>query len=499
VTEISSAWRIIRRGLFLVVACTVLAGGAALAFAKTRTKMYTATSALWFRDPGFDQKLFGSTYLPPATDPTTQQNTNVDLSSLPALYTLTAHALGSGITSARVQNELRAIPRGQSSIVDLVATDPNPQLASRIATTAGTQFVAFRQASDRAAIQRAIDAIHSDLAVGSTAASAGQQAQLRRLQDQLEVLSSLQTGDVELIQRATVPTSPSSPQVARDVAAGAVLGLLIGLAAVFARERFDQRIRTRGDLEALSDLPVLGDVPLTARGGLAPPPQLEAFRLLRAALRYLNVERDVMTVAVVSSIPGEGKTTVASGLAIAAASVGVDVLLIESDLRKPTLAQRLGIPSARGLSELLSGQAELGEAIVTAHVQPDDGAPVSFDCILSGAAPPSPAMLLEKPAMEEMLAAVRSQYQLVVIDTAPAGVVSDAIPLCSLVDGVLVVSALNISQRDTTLRVLAQLGHVDAPVLGIVNNRAVGPVGRYRDYYSYGERAARVTMPADSL
>ena len=192
----------------------------------------------------------------------------------------------------------------------------------------------------------------------------------------LGTLAELRNGNVQLAQAAAVPTSPSSPKTARNTVLGAVLGLLFGLGVAFLLERFDRRIREPKDLEAVYGLPLLGVIPESAAlsrsvqgSGKAsekrvlPPGETEAFHLIRAHLRYFNVDRELRTLLIASAGPGDGKTTVALHLAAAAARMGSRVLLIEADLRRPTLVRQLDIQSGPGLADVLIGDlsAERGD------------------------------------------------------------------------------------------------------------------------------------------
>jgi len=486
---------VLRRRWLLILMCSVFGTAAALAYSVTRETEYTAVAALWFHDSGFDQELFGSNVLPQTTDPQEQQATDVDLAGLEVVAARTATALGNGLTASAVGAALGTSQVGTSDIVHITATAGKPLLAAQIATTAAEQFVAYRRESDQSTIQQALQSLKSDISQASTqSVAASQTAELKRLQDELRVLSSLQTGNVQLVQPASVPTAKSSPQTRRNGVLGLVLGLLIGLAGAFALDRLDRRFRDQADVERSVGLPVLASIPQVRLDTSSqhavtriPPPYLEAFGLLRANLRYFNVGREIRSVLVASSAPGEGKTTVAWSLAASSAVSGRRAIVIEADMRRPTLGKILGLSPIFGLSEVLSGQATLSEAIVQAEIE--DGRPgiasTRFDVLTSGILPPNPSQLLESIGMTEALAWLADQYDLVVIDTPPLAVVSDAIPLVNVVSGVIVVTSIGQTRRDLSVRLLAQLDDLGAPVLGAVVNRVRSHSrrGRYASYY----------------
>jgi receptor protein-tyrosine kinase len=273
---------------------------------------------------------------------------------------------------------------------------------------------------------------------------------------------------------------------------GALVGLLVGLGLIFLSERLDRRIREAPELERAYGVPLLGAVPESHAyevAGVEPMPgsEAEAFALLRARLRYFNVDREVRTLLMSSAMPGEGKTTVALNLAIAeAVAAHSNVILLEADLRRPNLAKRLRIPTTPGLAEIVSHnatlEAALQEVTIPRHFD-ENGASPKFHIITAGAVPPNPAELVESRAMVELLSTLAERFDLVVIDSPPTSVVSDAIPLMRLVSGVVVVSRVDTTTRDGARQLREQLIKLRASTLGVVANAM--PVGR-RGYYGYG-------------
>jgi polysaccharide biosynthesis transport protein len=243
------------------------------------------------------------------------------------------------------------------------------------------------------------------------------------------------------------------------------LGLIFGLGLAFVLERLamDSKVRRPEDLETIYGLPLLGAVPTSGalanakgkrdRRATLPPAEAEVFRMLRARLRFLNSGRDLRTLLVTSTAAGEGKTTIARHLAEAAAGAGARVLLLEADLRHPTLAQQLDIEHGPGLTEVLNEAVPLNEAIrsVELHSLPGEGsARLTLDVLVCHGTPPNPGQLIEGHAMSVVLDRAKSTYDFVVIDTPPLAAVSDAFPLLHQVDGAVVVSWIGRSRRDTS-------------------------------------------------
>jgi capsular exopolysaccharide synthesis family protein len=472
-----------------VLLCCLLVPGAALAYSLSQEKQYTASASLLFRDPGFDQKLFGSQVFE-QTDPNREAATNVTLVSLETVGARAARRLG----VASVKSKVHVKAEGQSNVVAIDATDPKPRRAALIANTFAAEYIAFRRHADQAKIADARRLIEQRMArLGQI--QGGDSAEVRALRDrlgQLQVLESLQTGNAELAQRATVPTSPSSPRIVLNTLLGAILGLILGIGLAFLLERLDRRVRDPHELEELFDRPVLTAVPRSrslagrgpSAGGRLAQHEREAFRMLRANLRYFNIDRDIKSVLVTSAAPGDGKTSVAWNLSVAGAAAGSKVLLIEADLRHPGLAGALGTGIHAGLSNVLSGEAQARDVIQQVPVteRQNGHGPRTVDVIFSGPLPPNPTDLLESTRMRDLISAAEQAYDLVVIDTPPTSVVSDAVPLVNEVGGVIVVGRMSQSTRDAMSHLRNQLVNLDAPVLGVVANA----LNANADGYGYG-------------
>jgi polysaccharide biosynthesis transport protein len=505
---------VVRRRAPVILLCFVIVAAAAYGFSKHQTKKYTATASLVFNNNQQAQQVAG---LPVASsnNQLAQQNTNLKLVQLGDMAAKTAGLLGQGLTKEKVSADLSVSAQGESNIVNVSATAGSPALAASIANTYTGQFVAEQQGSNHAYYASALALVNKQLAALSPKERAGTAGlALQNRAQSLGVLAELKNGNVQIAQEAAVPTGPSSPKTSRNTVLGAVLGLLLGLGIAFLLERLDRRIREPKDLEAVYGLPLLGVIPESkalsrsarregdSRAAL-PANEAEAFHLIRAHLRYFNVDRELRTLLVASAGPGDGKTTVARHLAAAAARVGSRVLLVEADLRRPTLARQLDVRSGAGLADVLIGAVMLGEATQTVALEgplSESAKGRTFDVLVAGASPPpNPGELIESRAMETLLERAKSTYDLVVVDTPPLTAVSDAFPLLRKVDGVIIVGRVGRNRRDVAQRLHETLTGAGAPLLGVVaNGFKPGRLGGYGYGYSYDYAAGvKGGTPAD--
>ncbi len=378
----------------------------------------------------------------------------------------------------------------------MTATGPDAKQAKIVANTFARQFIAFRAEADKAKLTEAKQLAEEEYSRLSPEQQAGPRGEaLSSGAEKLGILASLQTGNAELVQPAELPTAPSSPKPLRNGVLAAIIGLLLGCGLAFLFERLDRRLRNPEEARDAFGLPILATVPeskaIVASNRRTAALELpfmenEAFRMLRAQLRYFNTDREVQTVAVSSHAAGVGKSTVAWNLARIAATSS-KAIVIEADLRNPTLSTQHTLGATPGLAELLTHQVALDAAIQSKPLGvSSNGAArggTRLDVIVAGSHPPNPAELIESQTMSDILSELKKRYELIVIDTAPIGVVSDAIPLLRMADGLIVVARIGQTTRDTAVEMRNQLDRLRVPTLGIVANAV--KLSR-RDRYGYG-------------
>ena len=291
--------------------------------------------------------------------------------------------------------------------------------------------------------------------------------------------------------------NPVSPVKRLGVAVGLLVGLIIGVGLALLRGLLDRTVRTSEVLRSVTNAPVLGRIPADSSSKKEPLlvegdnrwVRAEAFRQLRTNLQFVDIEKPVSVLVVSSSVAGEGKSSTSANLAVSFAEAGKRVLLVDADLRRPTLAGVFGLEGSVGLTNVLAGQVALEDV-----VQPWGRHGMHF--LASGPIPPNPSELLGSQQMVDLIATVRLQYDLVIVDTAPLLPVTDGAIAAARADGAVIVVRYGKTKGAEVERAIESLRAVDARVLGTILNRSPikGIDGHTYDGYRYqGPRSS----PAD--
>ena len=318
--------------------------------------------------------------------------------------------------------------------------------------------------------------------------------QMRTVLRRMAVADTVDAGSQSAGEVLVAATEPAAPNQRYLVPAGLALGLLFGVGLAFVRDHFDDTVHDEARLSAALDRPVLARVPHwpeVGEGGLATMqapdgPAAEAYRALASALRYPSsgspgggdpAGHEHRVLLVTSPGLGQGRTTVASNLAVAAARYGLTVIAVDADLRNPGLAKRFGLNALRGFSELLAGEGELDS-----HLLAVDGVE-NLRILPSDAVPPNPAELLASAAAEKIIGTLRSRADLVVVDSSPVDPVVDARELLPHVDDVVLVVRHGVTRVRAAAEALEQIIRVGGTVSGVVVNDTRPP--RARQGYQY--------------
>ncbi len=315
------------------------------------------------------------------------------------------------------------------------------------------------------------------------------------------IRAGIRSTNIQIVDAARVPEVPAKPNKPRNVAIGFFFGLMAGIAIAFSLEAIDNTVNTPEQAEMVSGLPQLGMVPLNgiaSRGkqkllGAAPmvaesaalishqrprSEAAEAYRAVRTSILLSALGEPPRAIMVTSSMPQEGKTTTSINTALVLAQKGGKVLLVDADMRRPSVQKSLNLRTRHGLSSILSGASTFEQAVVVSAQLSN------LHVLTAGPHPPQPSELLGSDVMKRFLASWRETYDHIVIDTPPVLSVTDAVLLSASVDGVLLVCRSAHTTKQALRRSREMLGRVNARVLGVLLN-AVDVHGK-GGYYNYG-------------
>jgi len=303
---------------------------------------------------------------------------------------------------------------------------------------------------------------------------------------ELNAASGISASNIAIIDPANIPDTPSSPKLIRNLLAGVLLGAVVALVTVFLSDQLDDRIRIPEDVEEKVNLALLGVIPKETEDDLASQladpksPLSEAYASLRGSLMHSTTDGLPHVLLITSSQQSEGKSTTSFATARALSRVGKKVLLIDADMRRPSLHHRTNLPNTGGLSTLLTSSADISSVI-----QPTDEE--NLFVITSGPHPPSPTELLSSPKMVQLLDDLAERFDSVVIDSPPVLGLADAPVLSALVDGVAFVIEAESGQRGAVKAALRRLRAMKPRLVGAVLTKfdPSKSANRYSSYYGY--------------
>lgn len=388
----------------------------------------------------------------------------VETAGTPAVLQPAIDTLGLQISPAELSKSVTAAADLNTVIITISAQDTSPVQAAAIAQAVGNSLIAI------------IKDLESPVSGGPSPVK------------------------LSVITPATAPTSPSAPNTRLYLGIGLILGLAMGLAITLLKTALDTKVRGEADLRRISDVPLLGGVAFDSDATKKPlitqapaqGPRAEAFRQIRTNLQFAHVSHDSKAVLVTSSLPGEGKSTTATNLAIAMAQSGQTVALVDADLRRPSVNEYLGLDRNAGLTTALIGDADVNDLL-----QPwgDE----NLFVLTSGQIPPNPSELLGSRAMKDLIVALEQAFDAVIIDAPPLLPVTDAVVLAQQVGGVVLVIGASRVKTPDLQKSLDALAMVDADVLGVVMNLlpAKGPDSYSYTYGSYSATATKTTPGHD--
>lgn len=360
----------------------------------------------------------------------------------------TVDKLGLDMSASQLQTKVTATAKIDTVLINVRILDESPVRARDIANTLSDEFVTMAR--------------------------------------ELEAPEDGSSPDVRVVveQRASISDRAVTPNTVRNIGVGLILGIALGVGVAVLRDLFDNTVKSREEVEELTGAGMVGTMPLDKERRTHPAIEFEAdhsaiaesFRRLRTNLQFLSVDNPPREIVITSSIPNEGKSTTAINLALALAEAGHSVVLVDGDMRRPSLAKYLGMVGSVGFSTVLSGRASLAEALQLTRYR-------GLSLLASGTTPPNPSELLASQVAKNLLLELRSQFDFVVIDSSPLLAVTDAAILSAACDGVLVVARFGQTKREQLAQSILSLQSVGAHVLGAIF--AMVPV-RGNNVYGYG-------------
>ncbi|MDQ0729177.1 polysaccharide biosynthesis tyrosine autokinase [Microbacterium sp. W4I20] len=463
--ELSDYLRVLRARWGILLAVTIIGGGAAFGWSTLQPRVYSADTTGIVTAKGGD----GSTG---------------------------SELVGNQLAQSRVKSYLnlgswRAV--AEHAIADLELDESPEQLVGRVLVTNPVDTTALKVTANGPSPESA-----QELA----------EAWMRGMAVEVKTVEGGNSAAVELIvgDSARLPTTPSSPNTRLNIIIGALAGLALGLVYAFIRHTFDRRVRHPRDIERETGVSVIGTLPLEK--SMADERQvidfslesqhgvshhtLESMRELRTNLQFIDVDNPPRVIVVTSSVPGDGKSTVSVNLASSLAAAGQWAILIDCDLRRPVIADIFGMSHDVGLTDVLAGRADLQDV---AH-RPSRDIPLAV--VGAGRIPPNPSELLGSQRMRDFLAEI-SKSAIVILDSPPVLPVTDASVLAAGADGVLIVVSSGKTTFDMLQRAIDNITRTTGRVLGVVLNRVPrkGAESAYygREYYGAYSGYARDAEP----
>jgi polysaccharide biosynthesis transport protein len=521
--------RLLIQWLWLIVLCTVAAAVTAYVASLYSVPIYQAASTILVDEA---QSLNGSGY---SDIYAIERKTRTHAEWMQHPQTLDVVAQQLGVDPAQLRSGITAVNVTTVRDTQLLRVQVEgiwPEVIAAVANTLPQVFVQEviekmqddRYAELESGLQLQVDELNSqielveikinDIGESRTAAEEVELSRLRNeltqkqttrdsLSNSLEQLrlSKAQSSDMMIVvEQAVAPLNPVRPRALVNTLLAAVVGAMVALGIAFLVEYLDDRIKSPQDLGQFTDVPVLGIVnwiggkrrkPLPPHEALISflqprHPWTEAIRSLRINLQFTKIDSSLELLMVTSAMPGDGKTTVASNLAVVMAQAGRRVVMIDGDLRKPRLHLAFGLPRSPGLTETLMAGPNAAPGYLHSTVVPN------LTVLTSGESAPNPAELLGSHRMQQVLERLREEADVIIIDSPPLLPVSDAQLLAATIKDVLLVVSLRRTQKGATYQALEALERVNANLLGIVVNQAQqaarGYYYGYRDYSDgYGE------------
>lgn len=463
----------LRAHVKLIALCAIVTFAAAVAYVKIAPKSYTATALMLVSPiPSADSVLETVPGLLHATgDPTTDVLTAASLAHTQRIAQATASALHSKLSATQILAKVSVVPTDQSALLSVSTSSSDPRAAQRLVDTYANQIVAVRTAQLHSYIATEVPRLRASIAKSPNSATTG--GSNSDLLAQLEVLQNGPDNTVTVSSLAPLPTVPTSPKTSLSLVLGLLIGILIGCAAALGLDALDPPMRGESDLrERFGVAPVLARIPRRTGpprpGPLTPmdlsAAALEQYRTLRATIPLRPQDGKGHTFLICSATPAAGKSTTAISLAAVLAQTGTKVILIDADLRRPSIGKALGMSTRYGIEEVLSGEVELSEALQPIRF----GATTTFSVLAASGDGDDPSDQLSPAAAKRLVQAAGRRAEVVIIDSPPLLAVSDALSFTRVVDQILLVVRAGQTKLSELSGAWELLGHQHAQPSGLI-------------------------------
>ena len=487
----------LRRRRGVIVSLIVIAAGLAVGLSLTEEETFVGEASIRVKDPSEVSAVGG--IQPTQGDLPAQVAAQAAITSTEQdVLRAVKSKLGLGESVAQIQSRIEARQDPESNFVDIIAEAPSAIEASRLANALADEASKAANAEAQGQYRQLADELRAQ---ADSADTPQEQAVLVTQAARLQTLSTVAKLS-EVATRATPPGSPDSPKPLRNGILAGFLGLLLGLIAAGILESLDRRLRDPDEVQDELGIPLagvvsdhaLGGVPISGVPGEEHVAAMDMFRMLRTNVAYLNVDSPAKTVLVTSSLPDEGKTTVAIGLALASALTGRRTLLVETDLHRPVHSERLGIRAEPGLTDLLAGEADPKEVLQGLRftdpgaLESDNGAEVpkaTLSCITAGTRAGRAAELLGSRRFADFISEVSEHYDLIVLDTAPVLAVAETLEVAPIADTILFCVRLGRTTLDEAKKGADALARLPERSTGLVITDLGATDTSGYSYYSY--------------
>jgi capsular exopolysaccharide synthesis family protein len=478
-TVLRNRWMIVAG---VVLACVLVS----VARHETGAKSYSSTASVAFQSGTLSANALGISSANTA-EPQREANTEVLIAHSPEVATAVRQQLRLPASASELLSRVKVEAAASADVLNVVAKTGNPLYSARLANAFAEQYIDFRTRSGLAGIETAQAKLNRQIA--ASPAGSAERANLEQSLQRIGSLRAVAGGGANIIGAATPSLTPTGLSLSSTVVIGLLIGLAIAFALVFVLESLDRRVKTIEEFEHEYRLPVLAAVPQSGfrfHRAREREELLEPYRILRSALDFAAVTRELDTLLVTSAVSGEGKTTVAADLAHAVALTGREVTLIELDLRRPTFSEHFDLEPGLGLTAALTGEAELSDLLV----QPFPELP-NLSVLPAGRTPHNPSELLGSSRVADMISELLSPDGIVIVDAPPLNAVADAQVLLSsaAIQSSIVVARAGRTAREDVRRARAILDrHMVEPVGIVVTGLRDGARYGYEPYPTAGPR-----------